>query len=387
MNPVPLHQSRWTVLALTVWCSFSEAVAVSQFERDDDVPRIDLGIHAPVKFSCGVYALGGAMKTLGVEFSLDDLLQEQYISTQLGSTMDDLCRAADDFGVFAYPHKRLNLHALESASNPMILYLSRTQGLRSVPHWVLFLGMDTNGDAIVYDAPRAPFPYKLADLLTEWNGVAIEISKHPKRPYSSMIVHLLDKWWLLALVVGILALKPSIASRIRRRRSGIAMLCNLVLILSSIIFVAYAYHSTVPTGLLKNASATATIAKRHLSVSLPRISVDEVQRIVEDASIKNDGGQVILVDARLPEAFAWRTIPGAINVPVSSDHAALSQAVDLLKNKRKVIVFCQSKGCNWDELIAQHLVFAGLNDVAIFEGGVKEWYEHIEHQPTELPQK
>ncbi|HMO14015.1 MAG TPA: rhodanese-like domain-containing protein [Pirellulaceae bacterium] len=367
------------IVVLCAWLSLFCDVGFAQPQSSrvsKDLTRIDLGQKMVASRACGIYALAGALKVLNVDFALDDILQTEYISDKRGSSIDDLCRAAQEVGVYAIPRKKLSIHALMSSSNPMILHLNRTQGLRTVPHWVLFLGIDSSGAAIIFDAPNPPTSVGIADLLTEWDGVAIDISKHPKNRFNDMALIVVEKWWLLALLVVIISIKPFENNWLQGWPyfKSIIRIGTLLLV---ILFSAYAYHVTAKTGFLRNASSIATIAKRHLSVSLPRFPLQNLIDMDQQSSIGNNA-RIALVDARPPEAFAWKTIPGSINVPVNSTTAEFAKAVESLRGKEQVVVFCQSVHCNWGELVAAHLTFSGINNVSVLDGGVNEWVEYFE---------
>lgn len=56
-----------------------------------------------------------------------------------------------------------------------------------------------------------------------------------------------------------------------------------------------------------------------------------------------DGANVVVVDARGPDAFAREHIPGAINLPHSKMDAATTAAID---RTALVAVYCDGIGCN-----------------------------------------
>jgi ABC-type bacteriocin/lantibiotic exporter with double-glycine peptidase domain len=72
---------------------------------------------------CGVYALYGAAKAVGKDIELRDLISEEYISSNLGSTSTDLQAAARDIGLSATAVRGLGQHSLRHADGPLILHV------------------------------------------------------------------------------------------------------------------------------------------------------------------------------------------------------------------------------------------------------------------------
>ena len=67
------------------------------------------------------------------------------------------------------------------------------------------------------------------------------------------------------------------------------------------------------------------------SVAPSQVSRAEVKEMVNDS-------ETLLVDVRIPKEFAEKTVDGAINIPL----ATIEDNLDLFKNKKQIIVFCNS---------------------------------------------
>ena len=76
--------------------------------------------------------------------------------------------------------------------------------------------------------------------------------------------------------------------------------------------------------------AVGFVSCNHL-VAPSQVSRAEVKEMVNDS-------ETLLVDVRIPKEFAEKTVDGAINVPL----ATIEDNLDLFKNKKQIIVFCNS---------------------------------------------
>ena len=86
-----------------------------------------------------------------------------------------------------------------------------------------------------------------------------------------------------------------------------------------------------------------------------------------------DQQAAMIIDAREPEEFVEGHVPGALNLPydlVVTDPARL-EAQDT--GGRPIIVYCGGGGCELSLSLANELLFAGHERVAIYEGGFPEW--------------
>ncbi|MDE2998497.1 MAG: rhodanese-like domain-containing protein [Gemmatimonadota bacterium] len=83
----------------------------------------------------------------------------------------------------------------------------------------------------------------------------------------------------------------------------------------------------------------------------------------------NDGGAVIVVDARSPEAYAERHIPGAISLP----HRAMDEKTTSRLDKDALhVTYCDGIGCNASTKGALKLARLGFS-VKELMGGLDWW--------------
>lgn len=82
-----------------------------------------------------------------------------------------------------------------------------------------------------------------------------------------------------------------------------------------------------------------------------------------------------LVDVLPVDSYEKQHIPGAVNVPFEDEHF-LERVERIVGDKdSKVVVYCASEDCDLSPRAARKLAEAGYQEVADFEGGLKEWQE------------
>lgn len=81
----------------------------------------------------------------------------------------------------------------------------------------------------------------------------------------------------------------------------------------------------------------------------------------------------MVVDARFADSYLAGHIPSAINVPVHVSPTALQEFAQEIPRGKKVVVYCQSDQCEYDDRIGSQLHLLGVKDVALYHGGWKEW--------------
>ena len=67
------------------------------------------------------------------------------------------------------------------------------------------------------------------------------------------------------------------------------------------------------------------------AVTIPQDSRAEVKEMVKNP-------EATLVDVRIPEQFAEKTAPGAINIPLAS----IEENLDFFRKQKQIVIFCNS---------------------------------------------
>jgi len=81
----------------------------------------------------------------------------------------------------------------------------------------------------------------------------------------------------------------------------------------------------------------------------------------------------IILDARTPEDFAEKHIPGANNFSVGNFDSLFRERGDLLKLGEVIIVYCSGPSCEDSRNLAEKLSDRGFENIFVFKGGMEEW--------------
>jgi hypothetical protein len=120
--------------------------------------------------------------------------------------------------------------------------------------------------------------------------------------------------------------------------------------------------------------------------STSRVSVNSINRInsefatthiehVDDnfvlEKLTNDPSQIVLVDARYALGDVLK-FEHTVSLPVDVTDFALSQFIKKYKGEKLLVLFCQTKDCEFSEIQAKRLYRHGVRNLTIFKGGAKE---------------
>jgi rhodanese-related sulfurtransferase len=87
---------------------------------------------------------------------------------------------------------------------------------------------------------------------------------------------------------------------------------------------------------------------------------------------------VLLVNTLNAGSFETTQIPGAVNIPLDSEHFVRRVEEQAGGKEKPVVVYCASQECNSSEKAAERLEDAGFTAVTDFAGGFKAWQENSE---------
>jgi rhodanese-related sulfurtransferase len=84
---------------------------------------------------------------------------------------------------------------------------------------------------------------------------------------------------------------------------------------------------------------------------------------------------VLLLDARPALLYAVGHIPGALSLPKDEFQKAFSALEPRLRAPgiARIVVYCSGEDCEDSAVVAQELSRAGIERLAIFDGGWEEW--------------
>ena len=108
------------------------------------------------------------------------------------------------------------------------------------------------------------------------------------------------------------------------------------------------------------------VLNEQLTGGLPAVSFRQAKEAYER-------GGALFVDARDPDFYNQEHIPGAINLPVGDYELVFPELQEELMAASRVITYCDNVGCDTSAELCEKLLFAGLDRVEIFPGGIEQW--------------
>ena len=127
---------------------------------------------------CGIYSLFICLDSLGVKTDVENFVSPEFVGSYKGSDAKELIDAAEKSGAYAEVFANLTQQELYRIKNPMILHFRSHWGDGGYNHWVAFLGFDGIRVRIL-DAPHPLQTISTAELLANWDGTALIVSKEP----------------------------------------------------------------------------------------------------------------------------------------------------------------------------------------------------------------
>lgn len=345
--------------------SLKPAIAENTVASEQPAPQVASTAEKPRPYSayCGVYCLYTVMKLYNIDIDPNELLKPKYISSFQGSSLAELKKAAEDYGLNAVAVGNMTVKGLRQSPYPVILHVKSAPDEKQYDHFELFLETK-NGEALLYDPPHPARPVPLHKLVPRWDGTGLIISKGPIKLGLFFVPALIRFLIYAAIAVAII-----VTVRRGRRRWHIKSRGQLfgLSIAQSAAFAILAllcgmvYHFTSDIGFLAHANAVAPIEQAHIGSFLPKVSSREMRRMLND-------NNVILVDARFSEDFEQGHLEGAINFPMDCrDDSSPSPMINVPKDAR-IVVYCQTAACGFAEEVAIELISDGFSNVSLFKG-------------------
>lgn len=108
------------------------------------------------------------------------------------------------------------------------------------------------------------------------------------------------------------------------------------------------------------------VLNEQLTGGLPAVTLKEAREAYE-------GGYALFVDARDSDFFKMGHIPGALNLPVKAFDKVFPTLKEQLLTAPRIITYCDGANCEMSVELTEKLLFAGLEYVEIFTGGIQQW--------------
>ncbi len=205
------------------------------------------------------------MKYFGVHVEPNELLKPEYIGSIQGSSLAELKKAAEKYGLFAIPVARLSTKDLRKSSLPVIIHVKSSPTDRKYDHYELFLG-SKQGQALIYDPPTPIESVEFWTLAPRWDGSGLLISNKPINPnfvFASSRLRFVGYTGIAVLLVlaarwghrYLFDYRPAMS---RKQKFLLSIGQCMILVLIS-VFIAIVYHSYNDEGLLLRKQATQAI--------------------------------------------------------------------------------------------------------------------------------
>jgi rhodanese-related sulfurtransferase len=75
----------------------------------------------------------------------------------------------------------------------------------------------------------------------------------------------------------------------------------------------------------------------------------------------------------MSEDFAHGSLPNAVNIPVTATHQDIKEFLNAVPRDVKIVVFCQSATCAYDEHVAQMIAQLNFQRVSVANEGFAEF--------------
>ena len=116
------------------------------------------------------------------------------------------------------------------------------------------------------------------------------------------------------------------------------------------------------------------VLNEQLTGGLPAVSLKQAREAYAS-------GEALFVDARDSDFYEMGHIPGAVSLPVKDFDQTFPRLEEQLLAAARVITYCDGANCEMSVELTEKLLFAGLEQVEIFTGGMQQW--RAEGQPIE----
>jgi rhodanese-related sulfurtransferase len=319
---------------------------------------------------CGLYCVYAIIRLAGKKVNFMELVKPEYLGSRQGSSVLELMKAAEDYGLFVAPVGNLSTRVLCNYPHPVILHVKRTMLSQTYDHYILFLGTQ-DGQARLLDPPNPLKVVPFHELAPCWDGNALIVSSEPI-DLGSVHAPVRKRFIMYTAIVISAILALHWAKRLLPKtllNSRIKLMC--LSITQAVGFAVFAllvgmfYQFANDAGLLAHANATASIQQAHQYNFIPKISEKKVRKLLD--------GDTVFLDARFARDFKAGHIEGAISIPVNATDEERQKATADIPKAARIVLYCQSAGCNYAEKVAVKLIDDGFSNISIYKGGWAEW--------------
>lgn len=321
---------------------------------------------------CGLYCVYAAAKYLSVDVNFVDLVRPEYVGDAKGSSLNELKKCAEDIGMKAIAIQNIDTRFLKQISSTVILHVKNEYESKEYSHYILFIGTK-NGKAIVFDSPEIKI-ISFGDLLPLMDGISLVLSNE-NISAGKLIWLTKGKMVLYTLIIFMLVNIFRFLFRKGRYRKMLAFLASPIgsyfsqagIVIAFSFVTGFLFHFLGEGGYLYQNKYTEPIIYSYRSTFLPKIGKNEVK------SLQRKGA--IIIDARYAQDFEMGHLDGAINLPIDANDDLSNKILKNLNKESKIVVYCQSAGCEFANTISFFLKEHNFDDIVVYKGGWNDWIQ------------
>lgn len=319
---------------------------------------------------CGLYCVYSLLELVDKDVDFRELIKPEYIGSSKGSSMNELKKAAEHYGLYVAAADKLSSRELRSSPYPIILHVKSSLESQEYDHYELFLGID-NGKARLFSPPNPVRSVPYSEIGPRWDGNGLIVSAEPididlvfgpgRRRLLLYVavtiagifsVHVAKKW-----------LPKDILYSYRKQLRISLVQCAAFAVVT--LLCGLLYHFDVDGGLLTNSNAISAIQENNRGSFIPKIGERKVHKLLDD--------DTVFIDARFTRDYKAGHIEGAISVPVDANDVERQKATAEISKDADIVLYCQSSLCKYAEIVAIKLIEDGFSNICIFRGGWTEW--------------
>lgn len=284
-------------------------------------------------------------------------------------------------GLYSFSVGAMDKTFLVNSPYAIILHV-KSMASKDFDHYVLFI--DVEDDLFrVFDPAVGLQTLPFSELSAFWDGNGLIISDRPIRASGLIITSMLRKLAVIlvlgAVLVGAVLMRRTAGdTRETVASTSRGLLIGSALLLGWAGLIGISFNTFAEQGLLYDPHTRALVKKANAEHFLKEIWFNELANRVKQKT-------ALVVDARLHNDYTAGHIPGAINIPVSSDVSDFLANLSLSTRELPVIVYCQSRSCPYAGKVAVALQEMGVQDIRIYRGGWVDWERRYATQTPETP--
>ena len=97
---------------------------------------------------------------------------------------------------------------------------------------------------------------------------------------------------------------------------------------------------------------------------------------LDDAAMMFQNPDIVFIDARDPEDYAYGHIAKSINIPFDYLDEQWEEYIDSLGRSLRYVIYCSGGECESSLFLGRYFYELGFTDIKIFFGGWEEWKLH-----------